>query len=254
MSRFPLFAELLRRELSERYQASALGWAWALLQPLLQLAVLSLVFGRLLPSRGGTGPWPYAVFLALGLWPWQTFANAVARAVGALTGNAALLGKAPVPPALLVLVRVVGSAIPDLAGLVLVLAAVAGLGLELHPGGLPVALLALAVLLAWALALAFLAALLQVFLRDVEHAVGQLLMLGFFLSPVLYPRSQLPPAAAAWLAWNPLAAPIEALRAALGGGAPPWMAFGASAAAAVVALWASYGLFRRARAQLEDFL
>jgi lipopolysaccharide transport system permease protein len=66
--RWPLLAELLRRELTERYQGSLLGWAWALLQPLAQLAVLSLVFTHLLPARASGGTLPYAVFLALGRW------------------------------------------------------------------------------------------------------------------------------------------------------------------------------------------
>src|SRR3546814_11138564 len=62
-----VFLALLRRDLSERHQGSLLGIGWNLLQPLLQLAVLSLVFTHLLPARSATGHVPYAAFLALGL-------------------------------------------------------------------------------------------------------------------------------------------------------------------------------------------
>lgn len=253
-SRLPLFFALLRRELSERYQGSVLGWAWALVQPLAQLAVLTLVFTHLLPARAHGGLLPYAAFLALGLWPWQLFANAVARASGALTGNASLLGKVPVPPSLFVATRVLASQLPDLLGLVLVLALILVFGVALDLSGLPVVLLALAVLSAWTLSAALLVAVVQVFVRDTEQGVSQLLMLGFFLTPVLYDRNQLPMAASLLLAWNPLAAPIEAIRAALTGTSPPWLAFGASAAASVVALWIAIAVFRRARPHLEDFL
>jgi ABC-type polysaccharide/polyol phosphate export permease len=252
--RWPLLAELLRRELTERYQGSLLGWAWALLQPLAQLAVLSLVFTHLLPARASGGTLPYAVFLALGLWPWQLFANAVARANGALTGNASLLGKVPVPPMLFVFSRVLASQLPDLIGFVLVLAVILLLVSGLSVAGLPVLLLALAVILAWTLALSMAVAVIQVFVRDAEQGVVQLLTLGFFLSPILYDRSQLPTPAAFALAFNPLAAPIETARAALTGAPVPWLILGLSALASALALWLALTLFRRARPHLEDFL
>lgn len=250
---WPLLAELLRRELSERYQGSLLGWGWALIHPVAQLAALSLVFTHLLPARPG-GALPYAAFLALGLWPWQLFANAVARANGALTGNAALLGKVPISPLLFVVSRVLASQLPDLLGfaaiLVVILAWLDGLDLI----GLPLLLPALATLLLWSLVISILVAVVQVFARDTEHGTGQLLMLGFFLSPVLYDRSLLPPSIAWPLALNPLAAPIETVRAALTGASPPWPALAISLLAAIAALYLALRLYRRARPHLEDFL
>lgn len=249
-----LFRELLRRELSERYQGSLLGPLWALLLPLAQLAVLSLVFTFLLPARAHGGQWPYAVFLALGLWPWQLFANQVQRGCTALTDNAALIGKVALPHGLFVLARAAGAALPDLVGYALVLAIIAVFDLPLVLSGLPVVALALAVILAFGLAAAFALSALQVFLRDTAQVAAQLLMLGFFLSPVLYDRVQLPAPLARVLGWNPLAPPIEAIRAALAGAEIAWAAFGASAAVAVVALWLARGLFRRTRPHVEDFL
>lgn len=249
-----VFAALLRRDLTERHQGSLLGVGWALLQPLLQLAVLSLVFTHLLTSRGGSGDLPYAAFLALGLWPWQMFANAVTRGTTALTDNAALIGKVAVPHVLYVLARVAGAMLPDLLGALLVLATMWAFALPLLASGLPVALLAWTVLSAYALAAALAVSVLQVFVRDVAQGVGQLLTLGFFLSPVLYARDQLPSAFATALAWNPLAAPIESIRHALLGEPVGYAAFGASAAGAVLALWLAWRMFRRAQPHVEDFL
>lgn len=252
--RYAVFFALLRRDLSERHQGSLLGIGWNLLQPLLQLAVLSLVFTHLLPARAASGHVPYAAFLALGLWPWQMFANAVTRGTSALTDNAALIGKVAVPHALYVLARVLGSLLPDLVGMVLVLLAIAAFAVPLHLAAAPVTVLALLVVLAYGLAAAWIAAVLQVFLRDVGFAVGQLLTLGFFISPVLYDRAQLPPAFAVVLGFNPLAAPIEAIRASLLALPVPMFALGASAAGAVLALLLAHALFVRARPHIEDFL
>lgn len=249
-----VFRELLRRELEERYRGSLLGIAWLLLLPLLQLAVLAWVFGQLLPARAHGGGLPYAAFLALGLWPWNLFANAANRGVTALTDNAALIGKVAVPHVLYVDARVAASLVLDLAGFAVIVLALAAFGVELAWAGLPMALAGLAVVAVYAVAAARLLAVLQVFLRDIATLVGQLLVLGFFLTPVLYDRSLLPPGAARWLAANPLVAPVETVRAALSGGQLEPQALGLSLAVGVGLLLLANVLFRRARSHLEDFL
>jgi len=249
-----VFRELLRRELEERYRGSLLGAAWLVLLPLLQLAVLAWVFGQLMPARAHGGELPYAAFLALGLWPWNLFANAANRGVTALTDNAALIGKVAVPHALYVDVRVAASVAVDVAGFVLVLAVLLAFGVGLSPSGLPATVAALAVVAVYALAAARLLAVLQVFLRDIATVIGQLLVLGFFLTPILYDRSLMPAAAAKWLAINPLVAPVETVRRALSGGAPDWLALGLSLAVGVALLVLANVFFRRARSHLEDFL
>ena len=249
-----VFRELLRRELEERYRGSLLGVAWLVLLPLLQLAVLAWVFGQLLPARAHGGQLPYAAFLALGLWPWNLFANAANRGVTALTDNAALIGKVAVPHRLYADVRVAASVVLDLSGFALVLAALWALDVDLRLAGLPAALAALAVIGMFALAAARLLAVLQVFLRDIATLVGQLLVLFFFLTPVLYDRSLLPAAASHWLVFNPLVVPVESVRHALGGTPVAWPALALSAVLAAVLLVLATAFFRAARSHLEDFL
>jgi ABC-type polysaccharide/polyol phosphate export permease len=161
----------------------------------------------------------------------------------------------PLPPSLYVHARVLGSVIVDGAGLVLVLGVLVAFGLRFDAVGALAALCGVAVLAVTALALARIAALLQVFVRDLAALVGQLTGLGFFLAPVLYERSQLPATTAEALGWNPLVAPLEAIRHGLSGeGALPWGALGASAFVAVVLVGLSLGLQRRAGRHIEDFL
>ncbi len=249
-----VFRELLRRELEERYRGSLLGVAWLMLLPLLQLAVLAWVFGQLLPARAHGGDLPYAAFLALGLWPWNLFANAANRGVTALTDNAALIGKVAVPHRLYADVRVAASVMVDLVGFGLVLLVLWAIGVGLRPGGLPAVLVALAVIVLFGLAAARLLAVLQVFLRDIATLVGQLLVLGFFLTPVLYERSLLPEAAAYWLSFNPLVVPVESVRDALSGAPVQWQALALSGMLAVGLLVLATRFFRVARSHLEDFL
>lgn len=249
-----VFRELLRRELEERYRGSLLGAAWLALLPLLQLAVLAWVFGQLIPARAHGGELPYAAFLALGLWPWNLFANAANRGVTALTDNAALIGKVAVPHTLYVDARVAASVAVDLAGFVLVLAVLLAFGVGLSPSGLPAAAAALAVVAVYALAAARLLAVLQVFLRDIATVIGQLLVLGFFLTPILYDRSLLSAAAAKWLALNPLVVPVETVRGALSGDPADWLALGVCLALGVALLLLAKLFLRRARSHLEDFL
>lgn len=249
-----VFRELLRRELGDRYRGSLAGAAWLLLLPLLQLLVLAWVFGHLLPARADSGALPYAAFLALGLWPWNLFANAASRGVTALTDNAALIGKVAVPHGLYIDTRVAAAVLIDLLGWAVVLVVLWLFAVPLHASGLPLAVLAMAVVALHALAAARLLAVLQVFLRDIGTVVGHVLMLGFFLTPVLYDRAHLPAAASHVLRWNPLAPPIETMRAALTGGPVDGVALAASALAAVLALGLATMFLRRARSHLEDFL
>lgn len=252
-ARLAVFRELLRRELGERYRGTLLGGLWYLVLPLAQLAVLAWVFGHLLPARTGT-PVPYAAFLALGLWPWSLFANAVGRSVTALTDNASLIGKVAVPHRLYVDARVAASLLVDLSGFVIVLVALSLLGVTLSGSGVPAVLMGLAVLLTYALAVSRLVALLHAFLRDVAAALSQLLSLGFFLTPVLYQRAQLPSPLRQALLFNPMTAPVETIRNGLLGEPIAWLALLVSALGAALLLWLAGSLAVRARPHLEDFL
>ncbi len=245
---------LLKREMVDRHQGTLVGWAWGLLQPLLQFAVLALVFTKLLPGRASGNGLPYAAFLALGLWPWQLYANALLRGTTSLTENAAMIGKVAIPHSYFVLTRMAGTAIYDLAGYIVVLAILFALRLQLTAAGLPIALLAMIIVCAHAIAAGFILATVQVFLRDAAQIVAQLVSLGFFLTPVLYERSHLPDAMSRVLAWNPMAPPIESLRAALMGDPVAWPMLAYSAVVAVVALLFARWIFLRAQPHVEDFL
>lgn len=249
-----VFRELLRRELGERYRGSLLGVLWHLLLPLSQLLVLSWVFSHLLQARTQFENLSYAAFLALGLWPWNLFSNAVSNSVAALTGNAALIGKIALPHRLLVDAKVSASVLLDLAGFTVILLALVIFGTPLKWSGLPVVLLSLLVLYIFAVGFAYIVAVLNVFLRDVGAAISQILSLLFFLTPVIYDLAQLPKPLQQSLMLNPFSAPIMAIRNAFLGLPVDWLHLGISAFIAMLIAYVGYALLKRARPHLEDYL
>jgi lipopolysaccharide transport system permease protein len=249
-----VFRELLRRELGERYRGSLLGVLWHLLLPLSQLLVLSWVFSHLLQARTQFENLSYAAFLAMGLWPWNLFSNAVSNSVSALTGNAALIGKIALPHHLLVDAKVSASILLDLAGFAVVLLALVLFGTDLHFSGLPVVLLSLIILYVFAVGFANIVAVLNVFLRDVGAATSQIMSLMFFLTPVIYDLAQLPQQLQQLLMMNPFSAPIIAIRHAFLGLPIDWFHLAVSALLALLVAMLGYALLRRARRHLEDYL
>jgi lipopolysaccharide transport system permease protein len=249
-----VFRELLRREFGERYRGSFLGVLWHLLLPLSQLLVLSWVFSHLLQARTQFENLSYGAFLALGLWPWSLFANAVTSGVSALTGNAALIGKIALPHRLLVDAKVSASVILDLAGFAVVLLALLFLSVPLKLSGLPVVFLCLLVLYIFAIGLANIVAVLNVFMRDVGAAISQILSLLFFLTPIIYDLAQLPVPLQNTLSLNPMVAPIMSIRHAFLGLPIDWLPLAISAAIALLLAYVGNALLRRARPHLEDYL
>jgi lipopolysaccharide transport system permease protein len=249
-----IFKELLRREIGERYRGSALGVLWHLILPLCQLLVLSWVFGHLLKARVTIENVSYAAFLALALWPWNIFSNAVSQSVSALTGNAALIGKVMMPHGLLVASRAVSSILLDLAGFTVVILMLLLFSTPLKLAGLPVALLGIAIVCVFALGFAQIVAVLNVFLRDVGAATSQLLSLFFFLAPIIYDIRQLPERVQNLFRLNPLSAPIITVRNAMLGLPIQWFDLGVSALVAVLVFLFGVWLMRRTRRHLEDYL
>jgi ABC-type polysaccharide/polyol phosphate export permease len=187
-----LLATLTARELKARYRGSLLGFLWSLVNPLLLLAVYTVVFDVVFRNRAG-GAQPYAVFLLCGLFPWIWFSSALLDGTVSLSANAGLLRKAVFPAEVLPVVSTLASLAHYLLALPVLVAAVllARFGLHRPVGGwsallLPAALLAQLVFTAGiALALAAL----HVHFKDVRDLLANLLTLGFFLTPVLYPLS-----------------------------------------------------------------
>ncbi|MDO5624441.1 MAG: ABC transporter permease [Pseudomonadota bacterium] len=250
-----LLGVMARRELVGRVAGSAGGLLWVWLPPLVTLAVYFLVFDLVFGMRLGEHAPTQRVgaYLVVGMLPWMMFADAVQRGMGALLEAGSMLQKNPLPPGLFPARTVLASAAvfaPLVLGLVLIYYPSHRLG----AGVLAVPLL-LAAQVLLAFLLAYLLAVLAAALRDVVQVVNLLLSLGVFLSPILFPLSMFPPAWR-WVLWlNPMTAPVLGYQAALLQGAwPPmqvWLVMGLWLAVLAVLLSV---VLARSRDQLVDWL
>lgn len=203
---------MIWRDIKVRYKQTALGAAWAIIQPFFTMVVFSLFFGRLagIPSEGV----PYPVFSFAALVPWTFFANGLALSANSLVGSANLLSKVYFPR-LIVPSATILSGIVDFA-----LAFIVLLGMMLVYGIVPtinVIWLPLFLLLAVITSLGaglWLSAL-NVQFRDVKYVVPFLTQLWMFLTPIAYPSTMLPEPWRTLYGINPMAGVIEGFRWAL---------------------------------------
>lgn len=252
-----LLLSLLQRELRNRYAGTAGGLVWALLHPMLMLGIYAVVFQWVFQVRLPNAPagQPYLLSVALALWPWLAFSEALLRGSMAVQQHAALVKKVAFPNELLVYSSVCASLVLHAAGYLVVLLLLTLWGLDVHWAAAPVWLWAWVVLGLAALGLALMLGALQVFLRDVEQMLGQCLTLFFYATPIVYPMALVPPALQRVMGANPLSHVLEAVRqAGLGQGWPGGLVWWAAPLAAAVLCWLGHLWFRRLSPHFEDQL
>jgi ABC-type polysaccharide/polyol phosphate export permease len=211
-----LIAVLVRRELGARYRASALGYLWSLLNPLLLLVIYSVVFTTIFQPRA-PGIEPYPLFLFAGLLPWLYLSGALLDASVTLVDNGPLLAKVMCPPEIFPVVTVVSHLVHHLLALPVLVLALAVAALKgWHPFPMTLVFLPLA-LIPWiltttGLALAVSAA--SVHFRDLRDLLGHILNVMFFGSPIIYALDGLEPWLRSILVLNPLASLVTVYRSA----------------------------------------
>ena len=251
-----MFFDLLIRDLRSRFIGSYTGWLWLLINPLLLLAVYALVFGVIFQARVPEGlDVPFVIWLAIGLWPWLAFSEAILRASESMPQHANLISKVALPRELLTLSSATSSFLLQLVGYVVVLILVWWIGAPIHVSGIPHALLILGILYLLACGLGLMVAALRVFLRDLEQLLPTLLMFCFFLTPIIYSPQMLPDNLQQWVFLNPIAGLLTDLRSALLDGMiwPSWMT-GSMAVVSMVCFVLGKAFFNRMSPYFEDFL
>lgn len=241
---------LMWRDVSVRYKQTALGVAWAVIQPLLAMVVFSIFFGRLakMPSDG----LPYPVFAYAALLPWQLFAKALTDSSGSLLSNRNLITKVYFPRLLLPFSAVLSGLVDFAVAFCLLLAMMAYYHLTptLAIVALP-ALLLFAVLTALAVGL-WLSAL-TIRFRDAQYVIPFLTQFWLFATPIAYPVTLVPERFRALAGLNPMTGVVEGFRWALLGrsgglGAEVWV----SVAAVAVLLFGGLAFFRRIEKTFAD--
>ncbi len=240
---------LVWRDIKVRYKQTVLGAAWAILQPVMTMAVLSVFLGRLahVPSDGI----PYPLFSFVALVPWTYFATAVSGASASVVSSQQLISKVYFPRLLIPLAAVV-TPLVDFAFALVTLVALLW-WYHVVPGAAIVwlpALIALAVVSAFAVSLAL--ATLMVRYRDVRYVVPFAMQFWLFATPVAYPASLVPDRWRVLYGLNPMTGVVEGFRWALVGGRPPGLIILASCLVILVLLVAGLFYFRAAEGTFAD--
>lgn len=246
-----LAALLALRDIRVRYKQTALGAAWAILQPLVSVLVLTLFFGRLMGVADQVGDVPYCVFVLAGLLPWTLFAASVTASSSSLVNNAAMVSKVYFPRLILPLAAL-GAPLVDYAlGLGVLAGVMMWFGLALPSKAVLLPLLLADTLLA-VLAVSVALASLTVSYRDFRHLLPFLLQTWFFLTPVIYPVTIIPERFRWLLALNPMAGPMSAFRAVLLNQPLDVAGLALSLTVSLVALTAGLLFFQRAESRFAD--
>lgn len=237
------------REIKVRYQQTAIGAAWAVIQPLLTMLIFSLFFGRLakMPSNGI----PYSLFCLTALIPWTLFSNALTQSANSLVANANLISKVYFPRVCVPIAATLSGIVDFGVGFVLLIGMmlIQGARPGWHVVWLP-AFLVLAIVTALGVGL-WLSAL-NIEYRDVRYVVPFLTQFWLFATPIAYPGSLLHEPWRAVYGLNPMAGVVEGFRWALLGGEAPGPMIGGSSSAAVVLLITGALWFRRMETTFAD--
>lgn len=189
-----LLGSLVGRELKARYRGTALGFFWSLVNPLLLLAVYSLVFGFVLTGGrfmgAASGSVPYPLVLVVGLFPWIWFQTSVLESTTSLSSNGGLLRKAVFPATVLPTVTALSNLAHFLLAMPILLVALIVGRWEGYPvlGWMSLLVVTVIVLqFIFCLGLGVGLSALNVHFKDVRDLSANGLQLLFFLAPIIYP-------------------------------------------------------------------
>ena len=241
---------LTLRDIKVRYKQTALGAAWAVIQPFFMMVVFSLFFGRLAGVKSDGIPYPIFTFCAL--LPWQLFAHALTESSNSLVANERLITKVYFPRLVVPIAAVLGGLVDFAVAFVILLA------MMFYYGIVPTwaivtlpAFILLAVLTALAVGL-WLSAL-NVKYRDVRYTINFLIQFWLFATPVAYPSSIVPERWRPLYGLNPMAGVVEGFRwALLGTQNPPGAMLAVSISVVIALLIGGLYYFRRMEQEFAD--
>jgi lipopolysaccharide transport system permease protein len=242
---------LTMRDIKVRYKQTVLGFAWAIIQPVMMMVVFSIFFGRLakMPSEGHA----YPVFVYAALLPWTFFQNSVTSSSNSLVGSANLVSKVYFPR-LIIPLSAVGGGLVDLlisTGVLLLLMLLYGVAFSVNLLAAP---LLIAGVIFTALGVGTFLSALTVAYRDFRYVIPFMLQFWMFATPVVYPVS-LVPDQWRWLYYlNPMAGLIEGFRSAFLARPFDFTALALSLAVAVALFTVGVAYFEKVERRFADII
>ncbi len=200
----------IKKEIRGKYKGSWLGVLWTFLNPLLMLAVYAFVFPYILRVKVDN----YTIFMIVALIPWNFFTTAIQSGTGSVVANGNILKKVYFPREIIPISITTSQLVNFLITCIIMAVFIifSGVGFSIHVLLFPLLVLIQYILI---LALTFILSALTVFVRDIDHFVSVILMLGFYATPIVYQGEMLPEKFRIFLKLNPMAQLVEAYRSIL---------------------------------------
>jgi ABC-type polysaccharide/polyol phosphate export permease len=210
-----LITYLAQREWASSYQGSYLGLVWALLSPLMMVAMLTLIFSELIGIRfrevTGDSALNFGLFLYCGLLPFLVYAQALTKGAGVIRRNSNLVQGVVFPVEILPMTTIVTSLIRSLFGVVALMLIVVVLEGRLHLTALLLPLV-LVPQLVFTLGLCYLVATVATYVPDIRETLRAFVRATFFITPILWPTGRVPEEWSFLVDYNPLAYLVESYR------------------------------------------
>jgi lipopolysaccharide transport system permease protein len=195
-----LITSLTSRHLATRYRGSFLGFLWSFLNPLLLISIYALVFKYYIRFQEVEH---YTAFMMAGLLPWIWFSSGILEATASISSGGSLITKAIFSPQVLPVVAVLTNlchfvlALPLLFGLLYIYSISVGLSILFLP-------VLIFLQLFFMTGLSLILSALNVYYRDIQHILGNILSFIFFLCPIIYPAANVPAQFRFTLTLNPI--------------------------------------------------
>jgi lipopolysaccharide transport system permease protein len=238
------------RTIRGRYQQSVLGGLWAIIQPAASVAIFSIIFTFFVPID--TGGVPYVLFSYVAMVPWTLFSTSINDMVSSLVTNMNLVTKIYFPREVLPIAALISRLVDFCIASIVVVVLIIYFRWPINFSVLLFLPAILAVELALALGIGFIASALNVFYRDVTHIVTLGLQILFYATPIIYPVSSVPEGIQNLYFLNPMAGVIEAFRDVILNGEPPGTYLAVSASVSLIFLIVGYLFFKQVESQFAD--
>jgi ABC-type polysaccharide/polyol phosphate export permease len=238
------------KELRVRYKRSALGFLWALLNPLLMMVILTMVFSTVMrvPVHD------YPIFLISTLLPWTFFSQSLAYSADSIVSNGELLKKVYVSKSVFPIAAVVSNLINFFLSMIPLVLLLVVFRFPFYWTWLYL-LVPLVSLILFTMGCSFFFSMVNVFFRDMSHILQVVLQAWFYFCPIIYSLDFVPARYRMLFRLNPLLYPLNGFRLAIYyGQLPSWQSMAASLTCGAVALVLGYGIFRRSQDTLVFYV
>ncbi len=246
----------VKREFQSKYLNSLLGVAWTVIQPLSMIVVYTIIFSQIMQAKlpGVESSFGYSIYLCAGILTWGLFSEISSRAQNTFLEHGSLLKKLSFPR-LCLPVTVVATALLNFA-IILSLFVIFLLVTNTFPGWVFFAIIPVLIIqVIFSIGLGITLGVLNVFFRDVGQAFAVILQFWFWLTPIVYPATILPPRAQELLAYNPMTGLMGAYQTIFARGQlPDWQALIPIAILGILFCFTGMRLFRKHAGEMVDEL